>query len=77
MAQIMQRKVDAGTVNSLPVRWTMATTRTLEGDVEIRQIVRYLGDGVMPEDLKVRKYVMMEKERFVVLDGILYSARRD
>lgn len=38
-----------------------------EGDVEVRQIVRYLQDGIVPEDLK---YVMMEKDTFVVLDGL-------
>lgn len=51
-----------------------------EGDVEIRQIVRYLWDGIVPEDLKVQKYVMMEKDKSMVYDGLLYyanSARKD
>ena len=51
-----------------------------EGGVEIRQIVRYLWDGIVPEDLKVQKYVMMEKDKFMVLDGLLYyvnSARKE
>jgi len=42
--------------------------------------VRYLQDGIIPDNFEEQKYVMMEKDRLVVLDGLLYhvdSARKD
>lgn len=49
-------------------------------DVEVGQVLRYLQDGIEPVDGRVKRYVVMEKERFVVLEGVLYyvdPARRD
>ena len=42
--------------------------------------MRYLQDGIIPDNFEEQKYVMMEKDRLVVLDGLLYyvdSARKD
>ena len=49
-------------------------------DSELGQVVRCVQEGVMPEDSKVRRCVLSEEGRFVVLDGILYyvdPARKD
>ena len=49
-------------------------------DVEVGQVLRYVRDGVEPVDARVKRYVVLEKEKFVVLEGVLYfvdPARKD
>ena len=50
-------------------------------DVEFGQVLRYVRDGVEPVDPRVKRYyVVLEKEKFVVLEGVLYfvdPARKD
>ena len=48
--------------------------------MEVGQVLRYVRDGVEPVDSRVKRYVVLEKEKFVVLEGVLYfvdPARKD
>lgn len=46
-------------------------------DSEVGQIVKFLQDDVMPVDAKVQGFVLREKDRFVVLDDVLYYVDSD
>ena len=41
-------------------------------DNQLSQLRQYLQDGELPEDGKQAKRLVLEKERFVILDGVLY-----
>ncbi len=54
--------------------------RLQRSDSEVSQVIRFVRDGVSPEEPKVDRMVRAEKERFVVLDDVLYyvdPARRN
>ena len=41
-------------------------------DAELRAILQYLSEGVWPEDPSVQQLITKEKERLVILDGVLH-----
>ncbi len=45
-----------------------------EEDEDLHQIRRFLSDGSLPEDEVKAKRLVLEKERFVMLEGVLYYA---
>ncbi len=55
-------------------------TQMQEGDEVVGQVLRYVRDGEVLRDPQVQRSVLAERDRFVVLDGLLFyvdPARKD
>jgi len=46
--------------------------RLQTNDEHLQQIRRYVLEGVLPAEEKLAKRLVLERERFVVLDNVLY-----